>query len=548
MTDAAGASRREFLRSGLRGAVSAPLILAGRPPAAAKRPNLVFLLTDDQRYDELGCTGHPVIRTPNIDRIAREGVMFERYFVTTASCLPNCTTLVTGQWERCHTVGWRGGRALSARQWANTFPMVLRRAGYFTGLIGKANIHGLRHSDLDYFCGTDRTALRFYPKEVPRNMFRGAQSSTQIEVIGEVARDFLGSDHGFYERSARSLREFFGRRPKDKPFFLYLCFNVPHSGGTLSMQQRPTDDALYRTAYRDEMNQMPVVPNYVAHKDVRTPKLPLSVYSGRQIETYAYSKTPEALREQQVRICQTVNGVDRLLGEVRRQLDQLGLAGNTIIIYSSDHGIMRGEWGYGGKTLLYEPCIHVPLIVYDPRASALRGRRISDELVVSPDVAPTILDLCGIAPPPAMQGRSAVPLMRGEPVRWRDDFFCECNMLMQDYPLVQGVRGKRWKYMRYWPFRPTPEDYREILNIGIAGEAPIYEELYDLSEDPLENRNLAGEGRHAERLRAMRRRCVQLLSESLGRAPGDPLPSIPVAQWRGDMKAFYDALEEDPAM
>jgi arylsulfatase A-like enzyme len=279
-----------------------------------------------------------------------------------------------------------------------------------------------------------------------------------------------------------------------------------------------------------------------------TPKLPTGVYSDNQIAVYNYRKTPTELREQQVRICQTVSGVDRLLGEVRKQLDRMGVADNTIIVYSADNGIMHGEWGYGGKCLLDEPCIHVPLIIYDPRPGAPRGRQVRDELAVSPDVAPTILDLCGLTPPRQMQGRSLVLLMRGNAARWREDFFCESSILRQEYPLVQGVRGKRWKYMRYWPNRTVPKDYREILNLGLKGERPAYEELDDLREDPQENKNLAGGQRHSDRPQSMRERCTRLLSESLGRRPDDPSPSITLAQWRSDMKPFYDALKADPAM
>jgi arylsulfatase A-like enzyme len=241
--------------------------------------------------------------------------------------------------------------------------------------------------------------------------------------------------------------------------------------------------------------------------------------------------------------------VDRLLGEVRRQLEDLGCADNTIVVYTSDNGIMHGEWGYGGKCLLYDPCIHVPLIISDPRPGAQRGRQVTNELAVSPDVAPTILDLCGIPAPRRMQGRSLCGLMNGSPHGWRQDFFCECNILMQEYPLVQAVRGKRWKYIRYWPLQKLPQDYREILNLGFTGERPpVYEELYDLQEDPLENRNLARQGRYAARMRSMRARCRELLSESLGRRPDDPMPSIPLGEWRNDMSKFYEALAADPAM
>ena len=518
--------------------------------AAAPHPNVVFLLTDDQRYDELGCTGHPILKTPNIDGLARDGVIFDRFFVTTPSCLPNRTTLVTGQWERSHTVGWSGQRALSASQWADTLPMALKRAGYFTGLIGKSNIHGVRPQDMGYFCATDYVITHFYPKEYDRTkpLFRGAKADTQIEVIEEVAADYLRTDEGFYARSTDPLRQFFGRRPKEQPFFLYLCFNVPHTGGTSHMEQRPTDDVLYRTAYRDRLAEMPLVPGYVANAEVQTPKLPLNIYSGKQIASYDYRLTPASLREQQVRICQTVTGVDRLLGRLRAQLRALGLADNTIIVYSSDNGILHGEWGYGGKCLLYEPAIHVPLIIHDPRPGAPRGRRIRDALAVSPDVAPTILDLCGLTPPARMQGRSLVPVMRGSAVAWREDFFCESHILFQNYPITQGVRSQRWKYIRYWPLRPVPKDYREILNLGLTGDPPPYEELFDLQNDPREQTNLAAAAEQRETLARLRARCVVLQREALGRDPGAPLPSESMKEWTQANETFTQALKKNPSM
>ena len=174
------------------------------------------------------------------------------------------------------------------------------------------------------------------------------------------------------------------------------------------MQQRPTDDALYRTAYRDVESQMPLPPGYTAEADVKTPKLPLEIYSGKQIASYDYRRTPEALREQRVRICQTVTGIDRVVGQILQQLQRLGQADNTLFIYSSDNGILHGEHGYGGKCLLYDPSIRVPLIIHDPRLPAEQGGRRVKELVVSQDVAPTILDLCGIAAPGAMQGAASV--------------------------------------------------------------------------------------------------------------------------------------------
>jgi arylsulfatase A-like enzyme len=171
---------------------------------------------------------------------------------------------------------------------------------------------------------------------------------------------------------------------------------------------------------------------------------------------------------------------------------------------------------------------------------------VSPELVVVPDLAPTILDLCGLTPPAAMQGRSLAPLLRGERVAWREDFFAENLFLSQNYPLVHGVRGKRWKYLRYWPTRPTPADYREILNLGLKGEKPAFEELYDLATDPDENRNLAADPAHAVQLETLRRRCTELQRAALGRDPAAPLPSQTWESWRAEMNEFYALFETNP--
>ena len=507
--------------------LSIPLARVG----AAGPPNVVFLLADDQRADELGCAGHPVVRTPHLDRLAREGVLFRNAFVSSASCMPNRTSLLTSQWERRHSVGWNSNSALSAEQWAATLPMVLKRAGYTTAYLGKNHTPGLRFWDFDYYYGNRLGHLGFYPKTA-QPIFQNATADTQPEILGEGAAHFLSADTRFVERAGNQAAVFLRERAREKPFFLYVCFNVPHSAGTRSMKQLPADDALYRTAYRDVEAQMPLPLGYIAEKDVRKPKLPPEIYSGVQIGSYDYRRTPEALREQRVRICQTVTGIDRIVGQLLEQLGRLGLAENTIFVYSADNGILHGEHGYGGKCLLYEPAIRVPLIIHDPRQPAGKRGRFSDELVVSQDVAPTILDLCGVPVPASMQGRSLRPLLNGRMEGWRRDFFCESLILLQDYPVIQGVRSAEWKYIRYWPNRKTPADYRDLLNLGLGGEPPAYEELFHLAADPLESTNVASDPGHGAHLAEMRVRCTELLREARGKP--DTLPTIPIAEWAAE--------------
>ncbi|MGH7944636.1 MAG: hypothetical protein ACREF9_06480, partial [Opitutaceae bacterium] len=130
-----------------------------------------------------------------------------------------------------------------------------------------------------------------------------------------------------------------------------------------------------------------------------------------------------------------------------------------------------------------------------------------------------------------IQGRSLGPFLRGETADWRKDFFCESLMLLQEYPLVQGVRSHEWKYLRYWPNRRRPPDYREILDLGIKGETPAYEELFDLRADPIEQKNLATDPLHRDRLATLRNRCTALLREARGADPASALPSISTQAW-----------------
>jgi arylsulfatase A-like enzyme len=512
----------------------AVLPLSSALSATPQRPNVVFILADDQRFDELGFAGHPLMQTPNLDRLAKEGCTFQNSFVSSASCMPNRTSLLTGQWERRHTVGWNNPGALSPQQWANTLPMVLKRNGYTVAYLGKNHTPGLRYWDFDYYYGNKLSHLGFYPKAT-QPIFKNALADTQPEILGEGAANFLETEAGFVERAGTGAEVFLKQRPKSSPFLLYVCFNVPHAAGTRSMKQLPSDDPLYRTAFRDRESQMPLPPGYIAEADVKQPKLPPEIYSGKQIASYDYRRSPDKLREQRVRICQTVSGIDRVVGQIRDQLERAGLADNTLIVYSSDNGILHGEHGYGGKCLLYDPSIRVPLIVYDPRIAATQRGRSLKELVVSQDVAPSILDLCGIQAPDSMQGRSLRPLLKGEPSTWRNDLFCESLILHQDYPLMQGVRSNEWKYIRYWPNQKPPADYRDVLNRGIQGEPPAYEELFHLATDPLEQNNLAYAPEQAAQLEKMRARC----SEHLRETRGEPslLPTIPEKTWLDEAPA-----------
>jgi arylsulfatase A-like enzyme len=426
--------------------------------------------------------------------------------------------------------------------------MQLRQAGYFTGYIGKNHVplgpkgyeSGLMEQSYDYWYGGHQH-LGFYPKERHR-IFRSAKPDTQVEILQEASLAFLDSTGDF----VASADTFLKRRPADKPFCLSISFNVPHGAGTSSMKLLPTDPELYRTGYRDRLAELPLPSNYIAKADLRTPKLPGEVlYAAYRQTEYKYVDAPDTLRERMVRQYQTVTGVDQLVGQVRERLRQLGLAENTIIIFTSDHGLMLGEFGLGGKALNYERCLNVPLLVLDPRQPAARRNQRLSQLVQSIDLAPTLLELAGVPVPATMQGRSLVPLVEGRPAAWREYAFAE-NLWSTVFgnPRIESVRSDRWKYIRYFKNDRTPwqgleegarayevgpeqaRRYHDWLTASIRGEQPVYEELFDVRTDPNETTNLANRPDLKATLGEQRRQCERLVAEAKGGVVEPPLSTV----------------------
>ena len=497
------------------------------------RPNIIYILGDDQRGDHLGCVGHPILQTPHIDQLARDGTLFTDAFCTSALCTPSRVCHYLGQWERRHGVNFNSATAVSPEAWQLSFPMQLKQAGYFTGWVGKNHVpageggyaSGLFEEVFDYWYGNHGHST-FYPKEIGAKgaIYRNAALDTQVEIFAEGVWNFLQPQKAFLESCSRSLP----KRPDDRPFCLCVTFNLPHSASTGSMELRPGDDELYKSAYRDRFNDMPQPPTYKPWAQGYR-KLPQHVYNNVQIPSYDFVRTPLALRERQVRTCQTITGVDRFVGQLRERLEAMGLADNTILVFSTDHGLHFGEHGLGGKTFLYEQDLHIPLVVYDPRIGREgRGQR-RDDLVVVPDLAPTVLDLCGVAAPGTMQGVSLAPLLRGESPAWRDAFFAENLFDHQNYPRCEGVRTRTHKYIRYFArtedpaqagrlIRGTLDPYGEARLRSLRGEQPIYEELYDLAADPHEEHNLASDAAAATLLDDLRLRTTALGLSALGDA------------------------------
>lgn len=493
------------------------------------RPNIIYILGDDQRHEYLGCEGHEALKTPHLDQMAREGVHFTNAFCTSPACTPSRACHYLGQWERKHGVNFNSRSSVAPQAWEQSFPMLLKKHGYFTGWVGKNHVPagpgayggGYMESAFDYWYG-NHGHTGFYPKDSrwsDCSIYRNAVNDTQVEVFEEGVMNFLKPDRRFTESAGRPLP----RRPEDRPFCLCVTFNLPHGASTGMMQLRPGDDELYKSVYRDKAHLFRPPPHYMTYEEAqKNPKIPRHVYSGKYIEQYNYVKTPESLRERQIRTAQTITGMDRMVGHTREMLEKLGLADNTIIVFSTDHGKQHGEHGLGGKCLLYDQSIRIPLVIHDPRMPAKGKGQTRDEFVVAPDLAPTMMDLCGLAAPAAMQGRSLRPILEGGKVDdWRQEVFTEQLMDLQNYPVHESIRTRDWKYIRYFKrtedpaqegreFRSTLDDYNARLSSTLNGEQPIYEELYNLADDPGETANLAGSREFSEIKDRLSRRLLTL--------------------------------------
>ncbi|MGJ8630594.1 MAG: sulfatase-like hydrolase/transferase [Glaciecola sp.] len=492
------------------------------------KPNVIVILADDLKLGLTGYENHPFIKTPNIDYIASKGTVFTSGFATSAVCTPSRTSLLTGLYERRHGVNFNSNSSLTENAYQKTYPMLLKQAGYFVGYVGKNHTpigrnedgvtgykSGVMDTSFDYWYASHKH-LKFYPKDIKRHaIFKNAKADTQVEIIEEGVENFMAPDVAF-----QAGYDFLGSRPQGKPFALLINFNVPHASSTGSMEQRENDLELYKSVYRDQIEKLVLPETYVPYLDIKTPKLPQSVYNGKYLSSYDYVKTEETLREHKIKELQTITGIDKLVGKLLEDLEEQGVADNTIIVFTSDHGLMHGEFGLGGKVHLYDPSIRIPLVVYDPRIPQNSKAPHNDDLVALIDIAPTLLDLTDTPVPEDYQGTSLKPLLNGKSVQWRQSIFLENLMTIQNYPRMEAVRTHQWKYIRYFD-KNKAQKYAQMSMASIKGEKPIYEELFDLQSDPLEIHNVVADPANAEVLEQLRQQNAQLVKEYRGDKPFD---------------------------
>ena len=437
-------------------ALVAPLANAATP---SKPLNIVVLYADDWRHDTLGAAGHPVVKTPHLDQLAKEGMRFTHNCVTTAICGVSRATLLTGQWMSRHG---NPAFAMFTTPWAETYPGLLRRNGYHVGHIGKWHNGTFPQDKFDFgraYSGT--------------HWIREADG-TKIHVTQKNENDAL---------------EFLRTRPTDKPFVLTLAFFATHAEDQNPLQFLPQPASM--ELYKDTVIPVPKTSSDEDFK--RLPPFIANEQNEGRVRYHWRFDTPEKYQTMMKNYYRLATEVDATCGRLLAALRQQGLLESTLVIFTADNGYFHAEHGLADKWYPYEESIRTPLIVRDPRMPAAQRGQTNDDFTLNVDLAPTFLAAAGIAAPARMQGRdlSSLYLASTAPA-WRTEFFYEHATIKNIHfiPSSEALVRKEVKYL-YWP------DFQ-------------HEELFDLTADRAETHNLAAAPNQAKTLASLRSRFAEL--------------------------------------
>jgi arylsulfatase A-like enzyme len=438
----------------------------------SKKPNIVCIVGEGLRWDELSSTGNKLIQTPNLDRIGRDGCTFRNGFVVNALCLPSRATFLTGMYS--HTTG-----AVSNVEGKipERFPLVsdlLQKAGYETAFLGKSHVVGaLMDHYWDYYFGFVGQADYYRP--VITEGVRGKYGPAKL-YEGEYVDTLL----------TRKAIEWL-RQERTKPFCMFLWFYAPHAPFF-----RPKDLV-------NDLNGVPVPEPNSFNEDLKGyPGKPRAVADADNKIGYSevYNDDPRSLEELVKDHYAGVEDNDRNVGAVWRELERQKIINSTAVLLSSDHGFFLGEHHLYDKRLMYEPSIRVPMMVSFP--GRVKPGTKSDEMVLNLDLAPTLLEIAGLAVPDEMQGKSFLPLAEGTPnISWRKDWLYE----YYEYPGFENVR----------PCRGVRTTRYKLIHFFIE---PQEWELYDLQADPDEMNNLYGQPGNEELTAQLKARLDALRAET----------------------------------
>lgn len=424
------------------------IVLSGTAPhvrAQNKQPNIIFIYSDDQRYDALGVNDNNVIITPELDKMAQQGIRFTKANVVFSLCSPSRAALLTGRYGSANGVLQLGS---DLNQEEKTVAQYLQKAGYLTGVSGKWHI-GRHPAD----AGFDFSVY-----------FEGNETyyGRTIYDEGKKINPEMHCDLYCAKRSVDFLKE---AADGDKPFFLWHNPQTPHMNGNLIW------DARVETTKKYNVNEMPVAGNRL--DDLKNkPEYLSQVRNLTQAKVYEYPDSA-AIQQHSLEYYSVITEMDQFLGLIFNTLDELGLRDNTYIFFMSDNGWMLGEHGFTSKVLPYHPSTAVPFFVVGPDIRP----SVNEEIVLNIDMAPTLLELAGIVIPESIHGKSLVPLLKGKEGKWRQEFIYEGLGTYGGAKPNLTVINNSYRYIETYS-----DEYLNTI---------IFRELYDLNKDKDEMVNIA---------------------------------------------------------
>ena len=451
-------------------------LYAQQNSADTKKPNIIFILTDDQRFDAIGYVGNKFVQTPEMDKLATSGTYFKNAIVTTPICAASRASILTGLHERSHNYNFQTGN-IRSEYMDNSYPTVLRENGYYTGFFGK---YGVKYDGLDKQFDEFESYDRNNSFKDKRSYFYktiGKDTVHLTRYTGQQALDFID------------------KTSAEKPFCLSLSFSAPHA-------QDNAPDQYFWQAETDKLLQDTTIPG-PALGDVKyfnaQPEIVKKGFN-RLRWTWRYD-TPEKYQHSLKGYYRMIAGIDLEIAKIRRKLAEKGVDKNTIIIVMGDNGYFLGERQMAGKWLMYDNSVRVPLIVYDPR---IEKHQDIEEMVLNIDVTQTIADYAGVKAPTSWQGKSLKSLVSKETnTIARDTILIEHIWDFSEIPPSEGIRTKEWKYFRY------VNDKR-------------IEELYNLEKDPQEIKNLVGKKKYQKILANLRAKTDELIKRNSNKYRNPP--------------------------
>ena len=449
---------------------------------AAKRPNVVFILTDDQRADALGCMGHPHLKTPHIDRLAKEGILFKNHFCTTSLCSPSRASILGGLYAHSHGVV---NNFTDYPKDLPTFPRQLQSRGYTTAYIGKWHMgedDDSKRPGFDHFV-THRGQGKYFDTEFRTNDGeRKVVPGYYTTVVTDMALDWMKA-----------------QEDGEKPFLLMLGHKAPHSFYFPEKKYEKSFDHV-RVPYPVTAFRLDDKPKWISQR--------LSTWHGIYGPLFDWRKEfPDTSAagmldfEKMVRAYWgTLLSVDDSVGRLYAYLKKIGQLDNTLFIFTSDNGLLEGEHGMVDKRTGHEPSLRIPLVVRYPALTS--SARTIEAQTLTLDFASSILEICGAPPLPKTQGRSWKKLVTTGDPDWRKSWYYEYNYEKQ-FPYTPNVRALRtdeWKYIRYPHGDGSPDKHMA--------------ELYHLKTDPGETTNLIGDEKYEATVARLRRELDQRIAES----------------------------------